>query len=46
MKTTPEHDKRIAKMIFASVYALCGKSGKQGQNQRRIASNHRMVNRF
>lgn len=47
MNTTPEHDRKIAKMIFASVYPhLCCKSGEQGQDNRRITASNRMASRF
>ena len=42
MKTTPEHDKRIAKMIFASVYPLyISKVERKGKTRGEL---HQIIN--
>lgn len=47
MKTTPEHDARVAKMKFSTVYPqYVNKGEKKRKDQRRITSGDRMVDRF
>nr|WP_317167233.1 DUF2200 family protein [Winogradskyella helgolandensis] len=46
MTTTPEHDERIIKMTFASVYPhYITKVEKKGRTSR-ITPSHYLVNRF
>ncbi len=43
MKTTPEHNKRIAKMTFASVHPhYVTKVEKKGRTKEELAKGHKM----